>query len=103
MYPRVEKLCGCEDAFCGKFEENGILGNNKLNFRQLSECRLFRYKMPVFSCEATQHLTLYVCLFVCLFVCLSVPRFVPNYFCIIEEDIEVDELDEGNISAAAGK
>ena len=91
MYPRVEKLCGCEDAFCGKFEENGKLGNNKLNFRQLSECRLFRYKMPVFSCEATQHLTLYVCL----------P--VPNFSYIVEEVIEVDEVDEGNLYTVAGK
>ena len=32
-------------------------------------------------------------------VCLSVPIF----FYIIEEIIEVDELDEGSISAAAGK
>ena len=95
MYPRVEKLCGCEDAFCGKFEENGILGNNKLNFRQLSECRLFRYKMPVFSCEATQHLTLYVC--------LPVPNFVPNFSYIVEEVIEVHELEKDNISASAGK
>ena len=40
---------------------------------------------------------------VCLFACLSIPNFVPNFFCIIKEVIEVDELDEGNISAAAGK
>ena len=42
-----------------------------------------------------------VCLFVCLFVC---PKFCPkSFFYIIEEVLEVDELDEGNISAAAGK
>ena len=40
---------------------------------------------------------------VCVSVCLSVPNFVPNFFYIIEEVIEVDELDEGNISAAAEK
>ena len=36
-------------------------------------------------------------------VCLSVPNFVPNLIYIIEDVIEVDELDEGNISAAEGK
>ena len=41
--------------------------------------------------------------FVRLSVCLSVPNFVPNSFYIIKEAIEVDELDEGNASAAAGK
>ena len=51
------------------------------------------------SCDATQHLSLYVCLFVCLFVCFS----VPNFSCIVEEVIEVDELNKGNISAPAGK
>ena len=33
----------------------------------------------------------------CLSVCLSVPNFVPIFFYIIEEVIEVDELDEGNM------
>ena len=41
-----------------------------------------------------------VCLFVCLSVCLS--KFYPQFFYIIEEVIEVDELDEGNIYAAEG-
>ena len=45
----------------------------------------------IFSCKATQHLTLYVCF------------SVPNFSYIVEEVIEVDELDEGNIYAAAGK
>ena len=40
---------------------------------------------------------------VCLSVCLSVPNLVPNFSHIVKEVIEVDELDEGNISAAAGK
>ena len=42
----------------------------------------------------------FVCLSVCLFVC---PKFCPKFLYIIEEVNEVDELDEGNISAAAGK
>ena len=37
---------------------------------------------------------------VCLIVC---PKFCPNFFYIIKEVIELDELDEDNISAAAGK
>ena len=44
---------------------------------------------------ATQHLTLYVCLFV--------HNFVLILFYIAEEVIEVDELNEGNLLAAAGK
>ena len=43
-----------------------------------------------------------VCLSVSLSVCLS--QILSRIFhYIIEEVIEVDELDEGNISAAAGK
>ena len=30
-------------------------------------------------------------------------NFVPNFFYIVEEVIEVDDFDEGNVSAAAGK
>ena len=47
----------------------------------------------IFSCGA--QLNIWPCMSVCL--------FVPIFFYIIEEVIEVDELDDGNISAAAGK
>ena len=37
--------------------------------------------------------------------CLSVPvpNFLPNFSYIVKEVLEIDELNEGNISAAAGK
>ena len=79
---------------------------------------LLKGTSEIFCCEATQHLTQYVCMSVCLSVCLlvcmfacqsvclsvcrSVPNFVANFFYIFEEVNEMDELDEGNISAAAG-
>ena len=53
---------------------------------------------PQFSC-GTQ-LNIWPCMSVCLSVC---PKFCPNFFYIIEEAVEVDELNKGNISAAAGK
>ena len=40
---------------------------------------------------------------VCLSVGLSVKDFVPNFSYIVEEVIVVEELNEGSISAAAGK
>ena len=45
---------------------------------------------------------MFACQSVCLSVCRSVPNFVANFFYIFEEVNEMDELDEGNISAAAG-
>ena len=85
-------------------------------------CWYFPLQSNLFLFSVAKQLNLWPCMSVCLFVCLSglsvclsvclsvrpsvrlsVLNFVPNFSYNVEEVIEVDELDKGNIFAAAGK